>query len=58
MVSATSYYFDSNRERDGYASVGLGFKLAYMNHVGSLAFGSFIIALVQFIRVVVLTIAE
>ena len=58
MVSATSYYFDSNRERDGNASVCLGFKLAYMNHVGSLAFGSFIIALVQFIRVVILTIAE
>lgn len=58
MVSATSYYFDSNPERDGNASVCLGFKLAYMNHVGSLALGSFIIALVQFVRIVIMTIVE
>jgi len=46
MMSATTYYFDSTKDRDGNADVGLGFKFAYMYHAGSLAFGSFIIALI------------
>jgi len=58
MVSATTYYFDSNESREGYADVGLGFHLAYMSHAGSLAFGSFIVALVQFIRIVFMYLAE
>jgi len=58
MVSATTYYFDSNKDREGDADVGLGFHLAYMSHAGSLAVGSFIIALVQFIRIVFMTLAE
>jgi hypothetical protein len=58
MVSATTYYFDSNSEREGDANVKLGFTLAYMCHAGSLAIGAFIIALVQFIRIVFMTIAE
>jgi len=58
MVSATTYYFDSNKKRDGKAEVGLGFKFTYMYHAGSLAFGSFIIALIQFIRIVFMYVAE
>ena len=58
MVAASTYYFDSHKERDGEANVSLGFKYAYMNHAGSLAFGSFIVALVQFIRAVFMTLAE
>jgi ABC-type multidrug transport system fused ATPase/permease subunit len=58
MVSATSYYFDSNSEKDGYADVGMGVKFAWVNHIGSLAMGSFIIAVVEFLRVVVATIVE
>jgi hypothetical protein len=58
MVSATSYYFDSNKDYEGSSDVGLGFQLAYMSHAGSLAFGSFIVALVQFIRIVFMTLAE
>jgi hypothetical protein len=46
MVAATTYYFDSNKERDGEANVKLGFKFAYLYHIGSIAFGSFIIAIV------------
>lgn len=57
MVSATTYYFDSNKEKEGDADVGLGFKFAYMYHAGSLALGSFIIAVIQFIRIVVITAA-
>lgn len=58
MVSASTYYFDSNAEKDGFADVGLGFKFAFMFHAGSLALGSFIIALVQFIRTVFAVLAE
>jgi len=58
MVSATSYYFDSNAEYEGSADVATGFHLAYMSHAGSLAFGSFIVALVQFIRIIFMTVAE
>jgi solute carrier family 44 protein 1 (choline transporter-like protein)/choline transporter-like protein 2/4/5 len=46
MVSACTYYFDSNKDRDGYSDVGMGFQLAYKNHAGSLAFGSCIIAII------------
>lgn len=52
MVSASSYYFDSNKDKEGDASVGLGFKLAYMNHLGSLAIGSFIIGAIRFVKIV------
>ena len=46
MVSASSYYFSSNKDKDGSATVCLGFKFAYLNHLGSLCIGSFIIALI------------
>ena len=58
MVATATYYFDSNAERDGNADVGIGFKFAFMFHAGSLAFGSFIIAVVQFIRTVFAVLAE
>ena len=58
MVAASTYYFDSNEDKDGDAEVTLGFKYTYMYHAGSLAFGSFIIALIQFIRYVFMYFAE
>ena len=58
MVATSTYYFDSNKDRDGDADVGLGFRFAFMFHAGSLALGSFIIALIQFIRVVFAVLAE
>jgi len=58
MVSASTYYFDSNQDRDGFADVGLGFKFAFLVHAGSIALGSFVIALVQFIRTVFAVLAE
>jgi hypothetical protein len=58
MVAATTYYFDSNENKEGDADVNIGFKFAYMYHAGSLAFGSLIIAIIQFLRIVVMTIAE
>ena len=58
MVSASTYYFNSSPTKDGEAEVSLGFKFAYMYHLGSIAFGSFLIALIQFIRIVFMVIAE
>jgi choline transporter-like protein 2/4/5 len=58
MVSASTYYFDSNAEKDGYADVGLGIKFAFVYHAGSLAMGSFIIAVIQFIRITFAILAE
>jgi choline transporter-like protein 2/4/5 len=58
MVSACTYYFDSNAEKDGSADVGLGIKFAFMFHAGSIAMGSFIIALIQFIRITFAILAE
>jgi hypothetical protein len=58
MVSASTYYFNSSKDIDGEAEVGLGFKFAYLYHVGTLAFGSFIIAIVQFVRFIFLYAAK
>lgn len=52
MISASTYYFNSNKEKEGSSEVSLAFKYAYMYHMGTLAFGSFIIALIEFVRVV------
>ena len=46
MVAASTYYFDSNLMEEGDAEVMTGINMAYLNHFGSLAIGSFIIALV------------
>ena len=52
QVSAASYYFDSSTEKDGYATVGWGFKFAYCNHMGSLAIGSLIIAIIRMLQLI------
>jgi len=51
QVSAASYYFDSSATKDGSADVGAGFKFAYLNHMGSLALGSFIIAVIRLAKI-------
>jgi len=51
-VTAVSYYFDSNYKKTGSGSVCKGFKFAYFNHMGSLALGALIIAIVRFIKLV------
>lgn len=52
IVSASTYYFNSNPVKEGSAEVLLGIKYAYINHAGSIALGSAIIAIVQFIKIV------
>jgi choline transporter-like protein 2/4/5 len=58
MVAASTYYFNSTPSEEGSAEVGLGFRFAYLNHMGSIAFGAFIIAVIQFIRFVFIYIAK
>lgn len=57
MVSASTYYFNSNMHGEGEADVGKGFKYCFV-HFGSLAIGSFVIALIRFIRIVFLYAAK
>jgi choline transporter-like protein 2/4/5 len=59
MVSTSTYYFNSSAEDgEGSAEVGLGFRLAYFYHIGSLAFGSFLVALIQFVSFIVNQVAK
>lgn len=58
MVGAATYYFDSNPQKEGSASICRGFKFAYMNHAGSIAMGAFIIAVIRFIRIVFVYLAK
>lgn len=52
QVGAASYYFDSSASHEGEASIGLAMKFAHINHLGSLAIGSFIIGVIRFIKIV------
>ena len=51
MYSASTYYFDSNSQKEGNASVWLGIRNTYLFHAGSLAFGSLIIAILQLVYI-------
>jgi len=60
MVSASTYYFNSNMHGElalGGVEVSLGFKYCLV-HFGSIAIGSFVIALIRFIRIVFLYLAK
>ena len=46
MVSASTYYFDSNEESDGSASVKTAINYAYIKNFGSIALGSLIQTLI------------
>ena len=50
MVSASTYYFTSNKDKEGSASVLTGIKFAYFKHAGSLAFGSLVHTIVSIIK--------
>tara|TARA_B110000285_G_scaffold230544_1_gene297378 strand:- start:855 stop:1121 length:267 start_codon:yes stop_codon:yes gene_type:complete len=49
-VGASSYYFTSSANKEGSAEICLGFKWATVTNMGSLAFGSFIIAVIKTLR--------
>lgn len=54
IVSASTYYFNHKRgdteENTDAAEVMYGFKCAYLHHFGSICIGSFIIAVIRFIK--------
>lgn len=60
MVTATTHYFNCTQEngRQGEGDLGVAFRMTYMNHTGSIAFGALIIAIVRFIRFVFLYLSE
>lgn len=53
IMGACTYYFNNSRdnmEEEAPADIGYGFHAAYFNHMGSIAFGAFMIALIRFIK--------
>ena len=53
ITSAATYYFNNKREvteTQNPADVGKAWKIAYFSHLGSVAFGGFIIAILRFIK--------
>jgi hypothetical protein len=58
MVSASFYYFDSDAEKEGSADISTAFNWAYMYHAGSLAYGSLLISIIQFVKYVLVKPAE
>jgi hypothetical protein len=53
ICSACTYYFNNKRAvtvTQEPASVSKAWRIAYMNHLGSIAIGSFIIAVIRFIK--------
>ena len=49
-VAAASFYFSSNKNTLGTGQVMMGFKWAYTKHLGSLALGALIHAIIAVIR--------
>lgn len=50
MIASSTYYFKSTAEKDGEAEVCTAVSYAYKYHLGTLAFGSLIIAIIEIIR--------
>jgi len=46
------WYFSSTSDSNGSGSITTGFYWVFRYHLGSIAFGSFLIALVQMIRII------
>lgn len=56
MISAAQFYFTSNREKTGSASVIAGMAISNFKHSGSIALGSLLHTIVIFLRIIVETI--
>ena len=55
IVGACTYYFNNhrdNQDEEASAEIMYGVKCAYLHHMGSIAFGAFIIALIRFVKLV------
>jgi len=49
-VSAATFYFSSTRNKTGEGQVMLGMRWAYTKHMGSLALGALIHAILEVLR--------
>lgn len=49
---AALWYFSCTSDSNGSGSITRGFYWVFRYHLGSIAFGSFLIALIQFIRII------
>lgn len=60
LYAASTYYFNSPNDQgeDGSADVMEGVKLAHFKHLGSICFGSLIIAIIKFIKYVFVYMAK
>lgn len=58
ICAASTYYFNSDAETEGSAEVWQGFKWTYLSHFGSIAMGSFIIAVIKMIKFMFLYVAQ
>jgi len=60
-MSACTYYFNNSREKpdeDVPADIGYSFMCAYVYHMGSIAYGAFIIAFIRFIKYIFYNMAK
>lgn len=53
MISAAQFYFTSNREKEGSASVMSGMMISNFKHCGSIALGSLLHTIIFFLRLIV-----
>jgi hypothetical protein len=51
-ATCTIWYYTSTSDANGTGSVSTGTYWVFRYHLGSIAFGAFLIALVQFIRII------
>lgn len=51
-ATCTIWYYTSTSDANGTGSVSTGCYWVFRYHLGSIAFGAFLIALVQFIRII------
>lgn len=58
MMSVTTYYFSTKDGQNPEADVGLSLKYSFLYHAGSIACGSFILAMIIFARVVAFVIEK
>lgn len=52
MICTAQFYFTSNREKEGAASVKLAIKTTHLKHAGSVALGSFIHAVTMLLKAI------
>jgi hypothetical protein len=58
LFSASTYYFNSDKNREGYAEVRLAIKFAHFYHLGSIALGSLIIAILRILDLLIVTLLK